>query len=213
MKIGMLVDFDGTITTIDASYAVLDRFADGEWKDIEERTYAHEITILEALRLQTKLIKCSPEEAEEYLLENIELRPGFVEFAGFCRDNGVPLEICSDGFGWTIEVLLKHWGLDWIPWSSNRTIPDEKGWKIEFRHRREGCPINANCKCSHLWKMKKRVDRVVFVGDGTTDECVSKEADIVYARDKLLELCRKNGTDCIPWEDWYGVREKLSALL
>ncbi|MEA3557809.1 MAG: MtnX-like HAD-IB family phosphatase [Candidatus Thermoplasmatota archaeon] len=213
MKIGVMVDFDGTISATDASYAILDRFADGDWLSIEKRAYDHEISILDALKLQTGMIRCSPEEAEKYLIETIELRPGFREFAGFCEQSGIPLEICSDGFGWSIEVLLRHWDLDRIPWTSNHTVPDSEGWKIEFRHRRENCPINANCKCSHLWKMRERVDKVIFIGDGTTDECVSREADIVFARDKLLELCKQNGIDCIPWTRWEEVLGYLRSFI
>lgn len=202
MRIGILVDFDGTIASTDASYAILNKYADKFWYEIEKRAYAHEITILEAIKEQTKLIRCSPEEAEKYLIDNIEIRRGFREFAEYCRENAIPIEICSDGFGWTIEVLLRQWDLEWLPWTSNHTIPSEDGWEVEFQHRREGCPINANCKCSHLWRMQGSVDKVIFIGDGTTDECVSKEADFVFARDKLLELCKKNDVECIPWSEW-----------
>lgn len=60
MKLGILVDFDGTIASTDASYAILDKYADKFWYEIEKRAYAHEITILEAIKEQTKLIRCSP---------------------------------------------------------------------------------------------------------------------------------------------------------
>jgi len=149
MKMAVLVDFDGTIASTDASYAVLERFGDKAWREVEERAYAHEITILDALKIQARMIKVGPEEAEAYLKETIEMRNGFREFASFCRENDIHLEICSDGFGWTIEVLLAHWDLEWIPWTSNHTVPDERGWEISFPYRRENCPINANCKCSH----------------------------------------------------------------
>lgn len=212
MGIGIIVDFDGTITESDASYEILNRFSDGDWFSIEKRAYAREITILDALKQQAGMVKAGPERAERSLIENVKLRPGFAEFACYCRSSGIPLLICSDGFGWTIEVLLKYWGLDWIPWVSNRTFPDEKGWRIEFQHRREGCPLNANCKCSHLWKMRETADRIIYVGDGTTDECVSKEADILFARDKLLDLCRANGIECIPWKSWRDVLEMVRSL-
>ncbi|MFW3146832.1 MAG: MtnX-like HAD-IB family phosphatase [Thermoplasmatota archaeon] len=212
MGIGIMVDFDGTIAETDASYDILNRFAEGDWLSIEKKAYAHEITILEALRRQAVMVKAGPEKARRFLTENVNLRPGFTEFANYCRDFGIPLLICSDGFGWTIEVLLEHWGLEWIPWVSNRTFPDAKGWRIEFQHRREGCPVNANCKCSHLWKMRERVDKVVFVGDGTTDECVSKEADVVFARDKLMDLCRSNNIECIPWTTWKELLDRIREL-
>ena len=212
MDMAILVDFDGTVTRTDASYAILKRYASEDWMDVEKEALDHRITILDALKIQAKMVKVSAEVAAVYLKENVELRDGFRELAEWCKESSVHLEICSDGFGYTIEVLLAHWGLDWIPWSSNRTIPDENGWKISFPHRKDGCPINANCKCSHLDRIKGSSDIVVFVGDGTTDECVSRKADIVFARDRLLEICQKDGRDCIPWKRWEEVLEKIQAM-
>ncbi|MBN1539884.1 MAG: MtnX-like HAD-IB family phosphatase, partial [Candidatus Thermoplasmatota archaeon] len=173
MIFSVMVDFDGTVTTVDASYKILERFAYGDWFSVEKKAYAHEITILEALKVQAGMVRVSHEEAERYLLEEVQLREGFREFADWCRDNTIPLEICSDGFDFTIEMLLRNWGLDWIPFTSNRTVPSETGTTIEFSHHRLECPINANCKCSHLERMKESTGTVIFIGDGTTDECVS----------------------------------------
>ena len=212
MKLAVLVDFDGTIAKTDASYAVLDRFGDKEWLEVENKALAHEITLLEALRLQAGMVKAGPREAERYLKDTIEIRDGFREFALWCRDEGIHLEICSDGFSWTIEVLLSHWELEWIPWTSNHTVPKKEGWTIEFPYLRENCRINANCKCSHYERLKESHETVLFVGDGITDECVSRRADVVFARDRLLETCVKEGVDCIPWTEWKDVHQRIMNL-
>jgi 2,3-diketo-5-methylthio-1-phosphopentane phosphatase len=212
VSIAILVDFDGTIAKKDASYAILDKYAVGDWYSIEEKAYAHEITILEALKLQAEMVRVSREEAERFLKENIRMREGFVEFSDWCRENGIHLEICSDGFDFTIEILLKHWDIDWIPYTSNRTLPSEEGTTIEFPYHRDDCPINANCKCSHLERLKEKHDTVIFIGDGTTDECVSGKADILFARDKLLEICKRTGTPYIPWEKWSEVLKEIRCV-
>ncbi|MGA1793586.1 MAG: MtnX-like HAD-IB family phosphatase [Thermoplasmatota archaeon] len=212
MPIVVMVDFDGTIADRDASYEILDRYAVGDWFSIEKKAYAYEITILEALKLQAEMVRVSMEEAERFLKEKVSLRGGFIEFANWCRENGIPLEICSDGFDFTIEILLRHWGLEWIPYTSNRTVPSEHGTTIEFPYHREACPINANCKCSHLERLKGGSDIAIFIGDGTTDECVSRKADIVFARDKLLEICRREGRECIPWAEWSEVLANVKDI-
>ncbi len=213
MSLAVLTDFDGTVAETDASYAVLEKFGDKEWMKIEKEALEYRITILEALELQARMVKASPEEASVYLREKVKPREGFREFANWCRDNDIHLEICSDGFGWTIENLLSYWCLDWIPWTSNATIPKKEGWEITFPYRREGCPINANCKCSHYERLKERYDKVLFIGDGTTDECVAKKAEIVFARDKLLEICKRDGIDCIPWGNWGEVKKYIEVQI
>jgi 2,3-diketo-5-methylthio-1-phosphopentane phosphatase len=207
-----MVDFDGTVAEKDASYGILEKYAVGDWYSIEEKAYAHEITILEALKVQAEMVKVSLEEAEMFLKDNIRMREGFGEFAEWCRSNSIPIEICSDGFDFTIEILLEHWNLDWIPFTSNKTVPSKQGTTIEFPHHRNDCPINANCKCSHLERLKEKNETIIFIGDGTTDECVSKKADIIYARDKLLEICRRDNTPCTPWDSWADLLKEIKCV-
>ncbi len=206
MGLAVLTDFDGTISVTDASYEVLDRFGDLRWKDIEMEALEGRMSIKEALLRQAAMVKVSKEEMASFLIGKVQLREGFREFALWCRDNGVHLEICSDGFGTTLEVLLAQWGLDWVPWTSNRTEPRSEGMVIEFPYWREGCPINGNCKCSHLERLKHEHGDVIFVGDGTTDLCVARKADLVLARDKLHVILTKEGKEHIRWFDWSDVR-------
>ena len=213
MKLAVLTDFDGTVARSDASYAVLDRFGENIWKDIEERAMRGEITIPEALREQSRLIRCTGEDIEDYLLDVMEIREGFREFANFCRDHGIHLEICSDGFGLTIEILLKHWDLDWIQWSSNNLIPDKEGSSIEFPYLKESCPVNANCKCSHLERLESDYEKVVFVGDGTTDVCVARKAEVVFARDQLAKIMDSEGLEYIQWDSWDRIRKEVERII
>ncbi|MBN1539104.1 MAG: HAD-IB family phosphatase, partial [Candidatus Thermoplasmatota archaeon] len=96
MSFAVMVDFDGTITDRDASYEILEHFARGDWYSIEKRAYAHEINILEALRLQAGMVRVTLEEAGVFLKKRVRMREGFPEFADWCRKNGVYIEICSD---------------------------------------------------------------------------------------------------------------------
>lgn len=212
VSLAIMVDFDGTIAEKDASYEILEKYAVGDWYYVEEMAYAHEITILDALKQQAEMVRVSWEEAESYLKKNIRMRDGFREFSDWCRENNVPLEICSDGFDFTIEILLKHWDLEWIPFTSNKTLPSEQGTTIEFPYHRDDCPINANCKCSHLERLKEKNETVIFIGDGTTDECVSKKADIVFARDKLLEICQLERIPCTPWDTWNDLLKEIKCV-
>jgi 2-hydroxy-3-keto-5-methylthiopentenyl-1-phosphate phosphatase len=56
-------------------------------------------------------------------------------------------------------------------------------------------------------------DRVLFIGDGTTDECVAKKADIVFARDRLFEICKRDGIECIEWGRWEEIAEAVKDII
>lgn len=214
MKLAVLVDFDRTVTDIDSSYQMLERFSDNDWFSIEKEALSGRITILEALEKQAKLVFGDPLEIREHLVSTVNLRPRFREFHRYCRENDIYLEICSDGFGSALGVLLEEWGLDDIPWTSNPTYPSKDGMRIEFPHHRKDCPINANCKCSHLERLMDEYDQVIFVGDGTTDLCVSRIAPILFARDELADRCREEGILFHPWNGWEDIlsfaREKIN---
>jgi len=210
MSLAVLADFDGTVTRKDASYEVLDHFSRGDWHIYEERALRGEISILEALREQAALVRGDPAEIRRHLVREILPREGFFDFVRFCHDNGIYLEICSDGFGFTIEILLSEWDLD-IFWTSNYGYPTVEGLPIEFRHAREGCPVNANCKCSHLERLEERFDRVLFVGDGGTDLCVSRKARTVFARGDLASRLADEGISFIQWSNWEDVMRYIEA--
>lgn len=209
----VLTDFDGTVAVEDASYAVLKRFAEGDWRDVEDEFYAGRISVPEVIRVQAGMVKAGMDEMSRFLIETSEIRSGFREFSDLCRERGIYLEICSDGFGFTIDVLLREWGLDWIPWTSNTVIPSPDGARIEFPYLREGCPVNANCKCSHMERLMREYDEVIFVGDGITDHCVSKIAKVVFARDDLARRMREEGRDFHSWETWDEISEYVLSRI
>jgi 2-hydroxy-3-keto-5-methylthiopentenyl-1-phosphate phosphatase len=213
MGIAVLADFDRTVTDNDASYAVLDGFAKGDWRRIEDDALAGRYTIKEALTLQVEMVRGRREDVDRYVLEKVHLRKGFKEFAELCRVRGVHLEICSDGFGHTIPLLLERDGMDWIRWTSNDTWFERDRMRIAFNHTAPLCPVNANCKCSHHDRLMKEHGAVVFVGDGGTDACVAGSADILFARDWLADHCRDERIHFHPWKEWSDVWEFISGLL
>jgi 2-hydroxy-3-keto-5-methylthiopentenyl-1-phosphate phosphatase len=212
MSIAVLADFDKTVTASDASYAILDNFASGEWRQVEAEAYTGRYTILEALTIQAAMVRGAPEEIDALVLETVSIREGFAEFADLCRSNDIHLEICSDGFAHTIPLVLGKEGLDWIPYSSNRTWYKEGGLAIAFDHHMPYCPINGNCKCHHYDRLMAHHDTVVYVGDGGTDACVAARAQVLYARDWLAHYCSGKGIAFTPWSEWSDVWKGVSRL-
>ncbi len=73
------------------------------------------------------------------------------------------------------------------------------------------CGMTAMCKCDRVWQLRRRGFRVMFVGDGVSDECVVSQADIVLATSNLREVCESKGIDHIPFETFHDVLDAVKT--
>jgi 2-hydroxy-3-keto-5-methylthiopentenyl-1-phosphate phosphatase len=72
---------------------------------------------------------------------------------------------------------------------------DMSGDKLNpsFPYTNKECGGCANCKKTHLLSKRKSGMKAVYIGDGKSDVCASKVSDIVFAKDFLKELFKKEG--------------------
>jgi HAD superfamily phosphoserine phosphatase-like hydrolase len=177
LKCCVLVDFDGTIATVDTTDALLERFAEPGWLDIEADWQAGRIGSRECLVRQIDLIKASAKQYDDFV-SSIEIDPGFLAFVEECRSRDLDIMVVSDG-------------LD-LPFRANHLQPvGTDRWRLTFPHARGDCrPLSGNCKCQFAEAARGSV-RVV-VGDGRSDFCVAERADLVLAKSSLVEHCRLN---------------------
>ena len=80
----LFLDFDGTVSERDAIDAILERFADEKWQDIEERWKKGAIGSRECLREQVALVTATADEIND-LLDEIRLDAGFETLLKTCQ--------------------------------------------------------------------------------------------------------------------------------
>src|SRR5438309_11791621 len=104
----LLVDWDGTATTEDTLIAAMREF--GDWQvylDASAALKRGEITLHEEIRRDAAGIKAPLEDVQRWLVERMELRPGFRGFAETHR----PV-IVSSNFRQLIQPVLEKEGLE-----------------------------------------------------------------------------------------------------
>lgn len=205
----MFVDFDGTIATGDVTDLLLDRFASPDWHAVEVDWLAGRIGSRECLARQVALIRATPEDIDG-AVAGIEIDLGFATFVRVCRERRITASIVSDGFDRVISAVLRHHGLT-VPFAANRLEPIGQGkWRLDFPHAREDCrALAGHCKCASARLVGRRPK--VVVGDGRSDFCLAGEADLVFAKSKLLDLCQAGGMPHVPFSDFFEVTERLVA--
>lgn len=191
MRLHFAVDFDGTISLIDTTDRLLERFADAKWLDVERDWVAGEIGSRECLARQIALLDASPEDIAA-CVAGIDIDPDFPEFARYAQSLGASMEIVSDGFDRFIQPILHREGLD-LPLTCNRLMAvDGRHWRAEFPHASADCQaMSGVCKCRAV----KTGRFTVLVGDGRSDFCVAKQADFVLAKGKLAQHCIEQNHD------------------
>lgn len=211
VKCHVFVDFDGTIAPCDATDMLFERFADPSWREVEEEWQAGRIGSRECMTRQVSLLRATPQEMVA-AAEQVGVDRGFTTFVRECARNGFGMTVVSDGFDFVIATVLRKAGLD-VPFYANHLEPvGEDRWRVTFPSARSDCrALAGNCKCSFTEPHSKSVK--VVVGDGRSDFCIAGRADLVFAKRKLLELCRSNGTTHVPFEDFFDVSAQLGAWL
>jgi 2-hydroxy-3-keto-5-methylthiopentenyl-1-phosphate phosphatase len=206
----VLCDFDGTITDIDTAEFVLDMFAHGDWRAIEALFERGEITLEECLKRQFSLVRVSKKEILKALEGAATLRPGFGEFARYCKNHGISLVIISAGLDFVIKHFLKVKDLKNL---TNVYMPKTKitASSIEFKFPRRYYTSSVNFKQDLAKRYKSQGFRVIFVGDGSADFPAAKEANFAFAilGSTLETLCKK---EKIPHKSVNSFLEVLESI-
>ncbi|OLC80517.1 MAG: hypothetical protein AUI96_03945 [Nitrospirae bacterium 13_1_40CM_3_62_11] len=203
-------DFDGTITCIDATDAVLEAFALPAWREWEQRWVRGEITSQQCLSRQVELIQADRETLVQFVTD-IPIDEGILALDRRCAEQGVPLTIVSDGFDLIVEAVLRQHGLLHLPVFSNHLRWDEQGLPVlSFPFAAQGCESGAGtCKCLLTCPSDPASARLVYIGDGRSDQCVSSKIQTVFAKGTLREWCELRAIAYEPFETLNEVADRL----
>lgn len=205
-------DFDGTITRVDATDAVLEAFALPAWREWEQRWVAGEITSQECLSRQVELIQADRETVVEFVAD-LPIDEGILALDRRCKEQGVPLTIVSDGLDLIVESVLRRHALLHLPVFSNHLRWNEAGVPVlSFPFSSQGCRSGAGtCKCVLTRTAESTVSRPAYIGDGQSDQCVAATMQTVFAKGTLREYCDRQAIAYTPFETLGEVAERLFA--
>jgi 2-hydroxy-3-keto-5-methylthiopentenyl-1-phosphate phosphatase len=197
----VILDWDGTVTVDDTLILALREF--GDWQvylDASAALSRGEITLHEEIRRDAESIKTPIDEVVAWLVENLELRPGFHELVEAYR----PL-IVSSNFRQLIEPILEREGVE-LEVRANNVEWEPGGWLATFRNGDTCGTCGEPCKRADL----PTDGEVVYVGDGYSDRCAAQAADRVFARDGLARYLDDRGVRYEPFGDLRDVARSLA---
>jgi 2,3-diketo-5-methylthio-1-phosphopentane phosphatase len=201
----VVTDFDGTVTREDVAEILLREFTGDGWLAVENEFRAERIGVREAMEREFALLGQDREALLEVVDRRAELDPEFPEFVREAAAAGVGVEIASEGLEFYVAHLLGKWRLP-LPFRANREVWAAGRMRLDHPFADATCRLCGTCKMGRVLQLRAAGKRVAFVGDGHSDLCPAVEADRVYAKGHLAALCRREGIEFIPFEDFGDVR-------
>lgn len=207
-------DFDGTISVGDVTDRLLERFARPGWRELEQAWLRGEIGSRECMRGQVALLEMSAAELEAEIA-SVRIDPHFADFVAAAARRGIAVQVVSDGLDRVIRAVLARHGLDRLPVTANWLVQAApRRWRMESPWASALCESGSgNCKCERMRGARASHARIVYVGDGSSDFCVSGKADFVLARDRLIDHCVARGIAHAPFSDFSQATASLLALM
>jgi 2-hydroxy-3-keto-5-methylthiopentenyl-1-phosphate phosphatase len=207
-RLEILCDFDGTIAPVDTVDFLLERLADPSWRLLEDQWIRGEIGSRECMSAQIALVR-GGWPAIRRVLEEVRLDPAFAGFASWCRASRIPLRVVSEGIGQVITFLFRREGIliDEV-WATRLVSRPDGGLALRFPPAGRALCGAALCKCALFTTVEPRPFRVL-IGDGRSDFCSSRRADLVFAYSKLAIHCAQNDIPFLRFTGFDDVRRFL----
>ena len=209
MKLAILSDFDDTAAQQNVAHLVLDRFSETDWRPLLERFHQGSIKPKDYFEMPFRPITAAKHDMQAYVRETARLSPGFPELADFCMDGGIELAVVTYGLDFYVEALLESANLQRLPTYAVGAKFSDQGIEFDYRYTREDCTEWGNCKCSVVDSYRDRGYQVYYAGDGISDYCPSRRADLVFAKSRLLDMRLKESLPSRELRDFFDVLDHV----
>ncbi|MBI0583317.1 MAG: HAD-IB family phosphatase [Methanomassiliicoccus sp.] len=208
-KISVLCDFDGTITLIDTAEFLLDRYADGDWRRVEDLLEDGRITIDQCMSTQFAMISLSRQNMLTELDKVVVPRPGFSRLLDACSAGSARFRVTSAGLDFYIRHFLAANGWGAVEVVAPEVMDNGSGVSFRFPPIRE--PQARNFKEDQVLRERASGRRVAYIGDGVSDLWAALSADHAFAvrASRLDRLLSREGKEHRTFTDLGEVAEAL----
>lgn len=202
----ILCDFDGTITERDVSEEILKELAEGDWRSIEQKADAGEISMDECIVSQFEMLPADLQKWIE-IAERVSVREGFDSFIRKARSRRIDFTCVSAGLLPIIELYKSTRG-----WNFEVIAP-------EIRFKPEGVRVQTvpysrkykDFKEHHVREKQEEGKKILYIGDGGSDlnGIVHANLRCVVRGSSLEKILKERRLKFVPFTDFHEILELL----
>ena len=209
-RVAVFSDFDGTIAHPDTINLLAETFGGVEFRrDIGGKIASGEISLRDGIATEVATIRGDLDQVLDFLRQRVKIDESFPPFAQWCRRREIPLTILSAGIKDVIERLLAPFGLDHVRLLANPLEIIDQRWTLRFL---DDTPWGHD-KGAALVQARSAGYATAFLGDGLSDLRAADQADLVFARSRLANLCRQKQLPFFPLHDFSTVGATITRHL
>ena len=192
------IDFDGTITKQDSLDLLFEKYANDSWVVYDKKWENGEIGSLENLSYAFSSFNITQEKLD-FIVDQLEIDNSFYNFLTYLDKNNYGYIILSEGIDYIIRTTLlknapKSFELKLL--NDLRICSNHFGNnKVSFNtwdncDNINSCKVCSNCKYIITQEIKSK--EKIYIGDGLSDRFGILNCDLIYAKGKLIDYCKKN---------------------
>lgn len=198
-------DFDGTITVRDHFVETIRRFAPEVTAQVMPEFIAGRETLRNGLK---RILAAIPSRHLPEMIAaatTFEHRAGLRELLDYLDSVGAASLVVSSGLEAMVRASLGPLADRFVEIHAAVLEPDAT-------HLIASSPFESEQELIAKAEVLKAfgAEQNAMIGDSITDRHIAKLADHVFARDKLIEYCNRDGICFHPFEDFFDVKAKLA---
>lgn len=210
-------DFDATITTEDVGESFFREFGKEKAAEVIENLLEGKITSGDSLHLLCNAISPIDLQTIEKFISQFSVDSYFTDFVKYCEARDIPITILSDGLDFYIEKIFALQGVDYLKYFSNHLDFVNENGQVRlvpsFPYRDSECVLCGNCKRNHMLTLSGDDDVLVYIGDGFSDQCPVRYADIVFAKRKLIHYCQMQNISYHEFSTFKDIQLRLHDII
>jgi 2-hydroxy-3-keto-5-methylthiopentenyl-1-phosphate phosphatase len=215
-KLKIYSDFDGTITDKDVWMQIGDFFIKDRaaWEKLIRKFENLEIGARECFTKEVELIEGFDLKKFNDIIDEQKIDDSFINFFKYCNDKVIPFMILSEGMDYYVGRILEKNNINISYYANHCEFPDDyRKLKVSFPFSDSECTRCGCCKRNFILNMTADDEISVLIGDGFSDVCAAKYADIVFAKKSLASYCWKNNITYFEFQNFFDIQKKLEKLM
>lgn len=202
LNFAFISDFDGTLTEKDFYKIIMDEYLKDECAQMYKDWRSKKIKDVDYLGYVFKNIRRNEKEIDEDIMR-ISFDPYAGEFIKKVKAAGGDFVVISAGTSYYINKIFDKNEIKDVDIYSNEAIYKDKGIHFVLDEKSEFySEIYGIDKLKVVKKLKQKYDKIFYAGDTEPDLKAALLADVVFAKDVLVDLLKKENKECIEFKNF-----------